>query len=199
MPEAFSAGRLRRSTSGLAARAGAITPQAMRTLLRDHGAAGTCLTPDLAPDREEFYTICMHQGPSRTAATLVVELPREEECGQIAWASFGRPCASVFFPVVVAGDLPEVLTRGSDEPSAALWWVFEALGGAAESSSDVARRIRSELDELECALDRELESARGALRGASGDARRHAASELMDGIAVRLDRAARALLSSVGG
>jgi hypothetical protein len=91
------------------------------------------------------------------------------------------------------------LTRGSDEPSDALWWVFEALAAVAERSSDGAFRIRTELDELERELDRELESARGALRGAAGHAQHRAASELMEGIAVRVDRAARALLSSLQG
>ena len=127
IPAVFSEGRLRRSRSLLSSASGALTVARMREILRDHHGRGRSLPCAASPEDEAFYTLCMHQGPSRTAASMVAELEAAPTGSRSAWASFGRPCASVFFPVVLAGDLPPALSRGTDEESDALWWVFERL------------------------------------------------------------------------
>src|SRR4029079_10447591 len=101
IPAVFSEGRLRRSRSLLAATSGGVTAKTMRDVLRDHHGRGRTLPCAASPEDEEFYTLCMHQGPSRTAASMVAELESVPSGLRSAWVSFGRPCASVFFPVVL--------------------------------------------------------------------------------------------------
>jgi secernin len=194
VPAVFSEGRLRRSQALLAAASGALTPARMREALRDHHGGGRTFRSGASPDQEAFYTLCMHEGPSRTAASLVAELEPEPHAGvRSAWASFGRPCASVFFPVVLAAELPASLTRGSDGPSDALWWVFEELAAAAERDPDAAARIAETFAVLEADLDLRLEQARPGL---AADA---TAAEFMREVAGLVERSARGLGSSLGG
>ncbi len=195
VPRVFSEGRLRRSRELLAAGGGRLGVAELREMLRDHHGRGRCFSPGPGPEDEAFYTLCMHQGPSRTVASMVVEL--EAGGPLVAWCSMGRPCAAVFFPVIVGAPLPDALAQGSDEPGPALWWVFERLAERAEASVEVAERIRSTFDVLEASLDAELERSRAALRRGAGAAR--LAETLSAQAAARVDRAARELLAAVGG
>lgn len=199
IPAALSEGRLRRSRECLAAARGEVTPATMRELLRDHDRHGRRFVPGASPEDEQFYTICMHQGVSRTAASIVAELPSAPRSVVVARAAFGRPCTSVFFPVVLAGELPGALRRGSDEPSDALWWVFENLAATAERAEAAAARIRDTLDELEAELDRELDRALPALASIRSGGDEGAASDFMARIARRVDTVARELLAACAG
>jgi len=195
VPAVFSEGRLRRSRSLLSAASGEVDVALVRAILRDHHGAPPGGPSDSSPEDEAFYTLCMHQGPSRTAASIVAELEPAPRGPRAAWAAFGRPCASVFFPVVVAGRLPEALGAGSDEPSEALWWLFERLAAAAEADRGAAQRIRERLDELEAELDRDFAAAYGSLGGPGADGDGHAATQLMADVAARVTSCARGLLA----
>lgn len=196
IPPAMSEGRLRRSRSLLAEASGEVTVATLREVLRDHDATGRRFVRGAAPDDEQFHTICMHQGVSRTAASIVAELDPERRGPQSAWASLGRPCASVFFPVLAAGTLPSILREGSQEPSDALWWVFERIALAIEDDPDATRRARDAFDALEADLALEWERARPSLESANIASGEAAATEFMAQVARRVDAEARRVLSS---
>src|SRR5690606_2921047 len=124
----LSSGRLRRSRELLDRGRGAHTLASLRAVLRDHDATGPRFVPGAAPDQEAFYTLCMHQGPSRTAMSMVAELEPEPRGARVAWLAFGRPCASAYFPLLVAGTLPPALSDAGEEGAPGregLWWTFE--------------------------------------------------------------------------
>lgn len=194
---ALSEGRLRCSQTRLADAAGSLDVAALREVLRDHDVSGREFRPGAPEDSEAYYTICMHEGLSRTTASLVAELPSERRGLPVVWASFGRPCCSVFFPVVLAEALPEALTRGTDDPSDALWWTFEKIALALEANPDLASRVRAAFDPLEAELydsGREAEAHLATLEGPPAEAY---AQEFMATVASRLETEAAALLGDV--
>lgn len=195
VPPAMSEGRLRRSRGLLGGARGQVTAATLRTVLRDHDATGPRFVRGASPDEEAYHTICMHEGVARTAASIIAELDERRRGPQTAWISFGRPCASVFFPVVAAGELPCALREGSDEPSDALWWIFERLARAVEDDPGAWQRVRATFDELEAELASEWESARPTLEALTGGDERPA-SELMARIADRVESTARRLLAA---
>lgn len=161
IPRALSEGRLRRSRAQLAEAVGRIDVESIREVLRDHHGAGRRFEPTDDPDAESFYTICMHQGLSRTTASLIAELPPEPGPCPLVWASYGRPCCSFFFPVFVAPSLPRAFAAGSKEPSDVLWWIFEKIALEVESEPERATRVRARFDAVEAEL---CDAARAAQR-----------------------------------
>jgi secernin len=196
IPSSLSEGRLRRSRSLLAEATGEVTLATLRDILRDHDATGRRFVRGASPDDEQYYTICMHQGVSRTAASIVAELDHERRGPQLAWVSFGRPCASVFFPVVAGGALPPCLSEGSEQPSNALWWIFERIAGAVEDDPNAARRVRDSFDALEIQLVDAWERARPSLESVNAESGESSATEFMAEIAARVDAEARRVLAS---
>lgn len=200
VPPVLSSGRLRRSRELLRAGRGAHTLASLRRVLRDHDANGSAFARGATPDQEAFYTLCMHEGPSRTAMSMVAELPAAAPGARVAWLAFGRPCASAYFPLLVAGGLPDALSgagREGDGADAGLWWVFERLAAAVEASPDAAARVRATLDALESELAERFAPVHAEVAGldAVGVARR--ASAWAAEVAVELERAARALAAAL--
>ncbi|MBM4267477.1 MAG: hypothetical protein FJ144_12835 [Deltaproteobacteria bacterium] len=196
VPRAFSEGRLRCSRTRLEAGRGAHDVASLREILRDHDASGRRFRPGATSDQEQYFTICMHEGPSRTTASIVAPLELGRRGPNVVWASFGRPCASLFFPVVLAGRFPEAFTRGSDEPRAdVLWWTFEQIGCAVERRPELSDSVREAFDPLETTLLAEGEAARVELDAMTDTAAERFATELLVGVAARVQEAARALLA----
>lgn len=202
VPRAFSEGRLRRSHALLAEGRGEHTLQTVARVLRDHDATGPRFVPGATPDQEQFYTLCMHQGPSRTAASLLASLDVGPDGPRIAWLALGRPCASVYFPLFLAGELPrELMEAGAeagDGGGEGLWWVFERLAAIAERSPVAADAIRASFDELEAGYRDELAGATRRLAELDGTERDALASRLMATTAGRVATTARALARSWG-
>jgi dipeptidase len=199
VPRALSEGRLRRSRALLAAGGGAHTRATLRAILRDHDMCGSRFTPGATPDQEQFYTVCMHQGPSRTAASLVAELEPDPSAPRVVWLALGRPCTSLYFPLLLAGALPEPLLGAGAEGAPGregLWWVFERLAAAVESSASAAPAIEEALSALASRLEAEVASVRRALVGASGDACDARASAFAASVAQQVDATARGLAAA---
>ena len=190
LPPVFSEGRLARSRTLLGERLGALEVADLKSILRDHAGLARCTDPDVTPDREEFYTVCMHRGPSRTTASLVAELDPDPAGPRVVRVALGRPCASVYFPLVVAGELPASLSAAGDEGG--LWWVFESIAAVAEADVAAAAHVGETFAALEADLEASLADAMPSLRG---DASGAAASEFMRAIAARIDDVARDLRS----
>jgi len=195
-PPALSEGRLRRSRGLLASHQGAIDVTVLRDTLRDHDATGTRFVAGARPEEEQFYTLCMHQGPSRTAASLIAELPARPRAPLRAWASFSRPCTSIFVPIFLAGTLPRELTAGSDAPGDALWWVIDRLADRAEAEPAFAERVREGFGALEAELTSEADTLADQLIALGESAAEETAEDAMRHFAGRVDRLARFLADS---
>lgn len=199
VPPVLSSGRLRRSRRLLQDGRGRHTPDSLRRILGDHDATGSCFARGAAPDQEQFYTICMHEGPSRTAMGMVAALERAPLLPRTVWLAFGRPCTSVWFPLLLAGTLPDALLHAGAEGTAGsegLWWLFERLAARAEDAPDEGARIRTAF----AGVASELASAHADLRrrlcGAAAGEIEQAATAAAADVARRLERAARGLLGA---
>jgi secernin len=86
----------------------------LRRLLADHYETADETEATARPARRPL-SICHHGAhPSghRTASSLVAALDAAEDALPIAWCAFGPPCRSVYFPIFLAGALPETFEPG---------------------------------------------------------------------------------------
>jgi secernin len=115
-------------TRELVARGGKRTLREMFSLLRDHYELGEMPVIAAQAGTERSFSICMHniQG---TTASMVAELPAPgADALAVMWASFAAPCASIFFPLFVGGEVPRVLAAGAAAPSAdSPWWRMKRI------------------------------------------------------------------------
>lgn len=180
-PDVVSRGRHQRTCELLRADAGRHTPAGLRRALRDHYGE-IAHRPGATPDEERYFAVCMHADPvGTTTASMIARLPADADDLLRYWGCLGSPCAGIFVPWYLDGELPPALARGGAEPEAdAPWWRFKELLTLIEA--DVPRRapyVRSFWDELEQTLDgeaAEVESKALALRRAG---RRDEAAELL--------------------
>jgi len=202
VPPVLSSGRLRRSREMLRDGRGAHTLASLRRVLRDHDATGASFVRGATVDQEAFYTLCMHEGPSRTAMSMVAELDPAPRGARVAWLGFGRPCASAYFPLLVAGSLPAALTgagrAGAGAADDGLWWVFERLAAAVESSPDAATRVRAALDVLERELAERFAPVLAEIAELETAAVGERATAWAVEVADMLEHTARALAASLG-
>lgn len=179
----FGRGRCARGTERLAAAAGALTPSAMMSILRDHGETGEA-DPAWTPADTVGRTICMHaaQGArrSQTVGSMVSEL---DGPASIHWVTgTSAPCLSLFKPVSFQTDLPPQGVTPSDRYDAeSLWWIHERLHRAALDDFAAALAvITPERDRLERTFIDRVDDARKAgdevaLRSVIADCWREAA------------------------
>jgi secernin len=196
VPPVLSSGRLRRSRELLRDGNGRHTLASLRRVLAEHDASGACFARRAAPDHKQFYTICMHEGPSRTAMGMVAALERSPALPRTAWLAFGRPCSSVWFPLLLAGSLPDALLRAGEEGTPGvkgLWWTFERLAARAEDAPDEGARIKAAFAELAGELGRDHQQLLRELAGAPPDVVEQRATAAADRVARRLVRVARDL------
>ncbi|HEY8518130.1 MAG TPA: C69 family dipeptidase [Candidatus Binatia bacterium] len=196
IPPQLSEGRLRRSRALLAEGRGRHTVETLQAILRDHDASGgPRFVAGATPDEERFYTLCMHQGPSRTAASMVIELERGAGVERVAWLALGRPCTSAFFPVFFAGELPDELVRAGEQDGAGegLWWVFERLAEQAERSPEAADAIGARFAELERSLAEEASRFAADAAGCTPSELAERATAANRAVFARVDATARRL------
>ncbi|HEM45613.1 MAG TPA: secernin-3 [Alphaproteobacteria bacterium] len=137
VPGVISEGRLARSSDLLEAGRGKHDVAGMMAALRDHGRPGALPPTDRPPEDLARYSLCMHAEPvGTTTASLVARLPVDRTAPWPVWISFGSPCTGIFLPVYLDGVLPPALATGGEHPPERIedsaWWVFHALGRAAE-------------------------------------------------------------------
>ncbi len=180
-PEVVSRGRHRRTCELLRAGAGRHTPAGLRRALRDHYGE-TAHRPGAAPDDERYFAVCMHAEPvGTTTASMIARLPADGDDLLRYWGSLGSPCAGVFLPWYLDGELPPALARGGAEPEAdAPWWRFRELLALIEG--DVPRRAqhaRGFWDEVEQTLDAEADEVEAKAIALRRAGRRDDAAELL--------------------
>jgi len=152
LAEWISSHRHQRTCTLLEERKGNITVDAIKGILRDH--YGRPLPPtDLSRQDAHYFSVCMHQADpvGTTTASMIARIPSATDTPLTYWASFGSPCLSVFIPLYVDADIPEVLSRGGEHPSDdSPWWQFKRLLTLVERDwTHAAPRVRAAFDALE--------------------------------------------------
>ena len=156
VPANLCAARQRRGAALLAARRGALTPGALRAVLRDHHDDGAIRRPR-AFDDEHFFTLCMHGDPlDNTTASMVASLRPDGRPAAI-WVSLGSPCLGAFLPMYLAGQVPSILAAGGAEPDpASPWWRTRTLLERVQDDlPHWTPLLRERFDALEVQLERE--------------------------------------------
>jgi len=125
--------RLARSCALLGRQPQRMDVSGLMAILSDHGDTPTALP--------EGPTICMHSLPDgsrgNTAASLVADLCADGSRLPVYWCSFYSPCLGLFLPIFLEGELPLVLTLGSQNPSAeSPWWGFHRLNQLARQEPE---------------------------------------------------------------
>jgi dipeptidase len=181
MPVHVSEGRARRANELLRGSQGRITLEILKAILRDHYERGPVYGGPSDPGEAEYFSLCMHAGSlMATTASMVVALVPDER--PVAWVALGAPCASVYLPYYLDGEVPAAVTRGGKEASAdSAWWAFRRLVERVEAEPQ--RRgptVRLHWDALEQEVaERARQVERRALDlRARGDA--HGAARLVD-------------------
>ena len=161
-PEVISSGRHQRTCAFLGAKNGTIDVNSIKAVLRDH--YGQAAPPSgLTPDNPQYFSVCMHAEPvGTTTASMIAHIPTDADEPLVYWASLGSPCVGAFIPLYVDGELPEVLTRGGQQPSDdSLWWQCKQLLDQVQQSGAEARAlVRRVLNQFEVDIARHLRDGR---------------------------------------
>jgi hypothetical protein len=124
----------------------------VRRLLSDHYETAED-DVDLPADDTGPVPLCRHQGPRRTAASLIASLGEVP----VAWHAMGPPCTSVYFPVLLDADLPPAL--GPAGPARGGWVAARLRQLHDQIGSDEAQgdAVRATFALLQARLDADLE------------------------------------------
>ena len=186
VPRQISHIRAMRSQQLLAERHGAITPEWMMRIARDHYEGTFLQGPFFDAANPDFLTICMHVSPAgftwgNTASSCVAILPREEGEPPVFWWTPGPPCTGCYVPFFVHGrGIPEVVSRAGTAGKRTIaphtapidtwapesyWWLFRQLTDAVKGDpvaslpgyyAERSRLARGRFDPLEQAFASEL-------------------------------------------
>jgi secernin len=134
----------------------------LRRALSDHDdVADEELRPGRTTSRNP---LCMHsigRNREQTALSFVAQLHTVGERLPSAWWAFGPPCRTVYLPIFLHGDLPDMLTATGPESIAARIDRVDAVRRAAPQEK---QRIAEEFSRLQARFDQDAEefSAEGA-------------------------------------
>ncbi len=131
-----------RHTALLKEKAGAMGPEGMMEILRDH-YEGTIAEARFNPANAIQMAICMHarkHSDSETSASAVMQLRPDlpAPMDRLYWSSLASPCTSVYVPFYFDLELPERLGKGThiydaDSP----WWLYEKIQRVAARNYDL--------------------------------------------------------------
>ncbi len=180
-----------RATLLLEQQNGHIDSAFVRRVLSDH-YEGTSFEVDPLASISGPVPLCQHgMGPSggvplATAASLVAQISGRENVLNIVWCAFGSPCTTVYFPLFLESETPEVF--GGNTPAGESLW-SRALHLDQQIRADPDRRalVRETLGRLQAHLDQDAEefAAEGALlkqKGALSEIQRLAGVAMQHGL-----------------
>jgi dipeptidase len=105
--------------------------------------------------------LCQHAtgaGSAQTAASLVAQLGTDPARLPMAWCAFGPPCTTVFFPVVLVGELPGAFSREPGEVDTdGVWRRLGQVNAVARLGRPQRAEVRQALTSLQSTLDQEAE------------------------------------------
>jgi secernin len=143
-----------RATLLLEQHRGAVDGPFLRRLLADH-----C---DMPPEADldspaRTFSLCRHPaGPEDpgTSASLVVEAGPAGAL-PVAWCACGLPCTGVWFPLFLAGDLPEAFAAEGTSGASRVWRRMQGLAGRALRAPDRGANVREAFATLQEQFDQE--------------------------------------------
>jgi hypothetical protein len=201
-PEGHHAGlrRWARATMLLQEQNGHIDTAFLRRLLADHGEE-----PENASPGRDAASLCHHSGgPGKisTALSLVAELADSAEHPVLAWVAFGPPCASVYFPLFLEGDVPDAFCHGDDGDSESVGQRMNRLQVRASRDTESQGAIQEGLLRLQARFDHEAEEfvqeAARLRAGADQDSVHRQAGLFMQHVVEQFDEVAFGLLHEQG-
>jgi secernin len=141
---------------------GSIDDGVFRRLLADHYEGTSSEVDPLQPGSSA--PLCRHPGAgaaTTTTASLIAELSPDPELPAMAWCAFGPPCASVYLPVFLDGDLPESWTRGkATADPRSLWWRTQLLMKLMGGTPERWLHLQNSLGLVQARIDQETEEFR---------------------------------------
>lgn len=148
--------RRARSCAVLSHLTGQIDAHTMMHLLSDHGSE---ISPsDVFQTDLEQGGICVHCNDDgtggNTAASLVADLCADGSRLPVYWCGFYSPCLTVFLPMFIEGELPSVLSVGSEcHTDESPWWLFHKLSRVVREKPDErVRLVREKWGEMQTQL-----------------------------------------------
>jgi dipeptidase len=150
-----------RATLLLEQQNGNIDSAFIRQVLSDH-YEGTSFEVDPWAPTQIPVPLCRHGGstgaeqPLTTASSLVAQINGRGNELNIIWCAFGPPCSSVYFPLFLEGDIPEIF---ANDTAAAehLWTRSLRLDQQLQSDPDRRGAVREILSRLQMRLDQDAE------------------------------------------
>lgn len=120
------------------------------SILRDHSDGEN---PNESQHFLDTKTICMHypnpNADGNTAASLVSELYSDNSQLDIHWTSMYSPCLGIFLPTFIEGEIPKLLSIGSDiYDSKSPWWSFRILEESCRTNGVLDNDKASEIREM---------------------------------------------------
>jgi dipeptidase len=160
----------------------------VRRLLSDH-YEGTSFEVDPLASIQGPVPLCQHGiGPNllATATSLVAQVSGRGNVLNIFWCALGPPCTSVYFPLFLESEIPEVF--GDTTPAGESLWT-RSMHLDQQIRADPERRalIREMLGRLQARLDQDAEefAAEGASlkqKGAHSEVQRLAGVAMQHGL-----------------
>jgi dipeptidase len=158
----FGRGRCARAAALLAPRTGRIGLGDLQAVLRDHGAEADG-DPDWSPRKTVGRSICMHAAAGARRSQTVASMTSDLTPGRIThWVTgSSAPCLSLFKPLALGFDLPDMGPPPSDrfDPKS-YWWRHEELHRTAlHDFPQALALIATERDALEARFRARMDEA----------------------------------------
>lgn len=131
----------------------------LRRLLADHYEGMRTESDPLRPAPSPV-PLCKHPIPAAvqtTAASMVAQLQADPNGVPIAWCSLGVPCTTVWFPILLDGDLPDGCAPTEEGTHGLLWSQVQRLFRYLGSDIEAWTIARSALARLQARFDLETE------------------------------------------
>ncbi len=144
-----------RATLLLEQQHGHIDTAFLRRLLGDH-YEGTRFEVDPLASGDGPKPLCRHASdtdPTMTLASFLAPLSAADVAIPAAWWAFGPPCAGVYVPIFMFGDLPDAYLRPASNP---IWKHFAQTQGLAQTHEEW-QQLRQNLTQLQSRIDQETE------------------------------------------
>jgi secernin len=178
---------------------GRVDASFLRRLLADH-YEGSRYEVDPLEGPAVKTPVCQHalfEATTATAVSGVIQLPSGEgdTAEPVYWVALGPPCLGIYFPLLLAGDLPAAL--GGDPPE--LWVRSQQLLSYANHDRRRWLRLREALGPLQTCFEQQLDEflvEAAALKAAAETVQlRRLASSLMQNQVERFEETAQQLLT----
>ena len=144
-----------RATLLLEQQSGHLDLATLRRILSDH-YEGTRFEVDPLEKTATVTPLCQHcgrGGEDETAVSVVIQLPCDAAAEPIVWTAFGPPCLSVYFPLMLEGDMPAPITGAE----AGLWSRLSQLASYRGHEPRRWQRLRESMHRLQARFEHDVD------------------------------------------